>query len=689
MRLSPGFCALTLSALAIACAPFTAVAQTQTSWSEHTVYTDSGPMSIAAHGDFNNDGREDLIVTEDQGAYASAEYLFLSNGDGTYDAPIQLKSVPGGHYVVGDFNHDGNLDFADVDYNNNAIEIWQGHGDGTFTGGYTIGTDYHPVALVAADLNHDNCTDIVAISSPGTSSRTMQVWLSHCASTVSFDAGQHITSGIISGVEYAFMGDFDGDGRADVALSNVGTLQVWYGDGKGNIGSPVQASDPGATPSDLPVVGDVDDNGTSDVLLAGNAQIHVFKGNTNRTITLQALNTPSGQCPLYVDTADINGDGLNDLVYEEAPCNTAGASTKVVTDLATGKGVFASSEQTIRSNPYWTTGFGIVKSTQGTRPDLAVFPNTQVSQTGSFPPDSLVLMENTTSNSSFPGCGTTAASVGINVCAPSGSSASSPVKFSVSASGPTPMRTVAVWADGQKLTEQLTHAFSNYSFLDQSVTLSAGTHSITIYGTGWDNTLQQKSFSLTVGGSSGCGAPSSPGVNVCKPVNGSTVGSPVEVQATANITGALAAMEVWVDGVKMYMERTSTTFDTSIALADGYHRFDIYAVNTAGTKWERTVYATVGTSNGCAAPSSYGVNVCSPANGSTVSSPVTVTASANIPGTLARMEVWANGVKKYTESTSKSFTTSISLAAGSYQFDIYAVNTAGTKYETTVRATVQ
>lgn len=81
--------ALAASALAAACAllPLRALSQTQTSFSEHTLYTDSGPMSIAAHGDFNNDGREDLIVTEDQGAYASAEYLFLSNGDGTYDAP--------------------------------------------------------------------------------------------------------------------------------------------------------------------------------------------------------------------------------------------------------------------------------------------------------------------------------------------------------------------------------------------------------------------------------------------------------------------------------------------------------------------------------------------------------------------------------------------------------------------------
>lgn len=544
---------------------------------------------------------------------------------------------------------------------------------------------------MAADLNHDNCTDIVSISSPGTNSRTMQVWLAQCASSVTFNAGQHITSGILSGVQYAYMGDFDGDGKADVALSNVGTLQVWYGDGKGNLGSPTQASDPSATPSALPSVGDVDNNGTSDLLLDSGPQIGIFKGNTNRTITFQALNTPSGQCPMYVQTADLNGDGLNDLVYEEAPCApySTPPSSKVVADLATAKGVFSSTEQTIRSNPYWTTGFGIVKSTQGTKPDLAVFPNTQPSQTGSFPPDSLVLMQNTTSDS-FPNCGTTSQAEGINLCMPTGSTAASPVKFSISASGPTPMRTVSVWVDGQKLAEQLTHAFSNYSFLDQSLSLSSGSHSVTIYGTGWDNTLQVKSFTLNVGSGSGsgCGAPSSAGINVCKPVSGSTVSSPVEVQATATITGALARMEIWVDGVKKFTETTSTSFDTPVALANGYHRFDIYAVNTTGAKWEKTIYATVGAASSCAAPSSYGLNVCSPVNNSTDNSPVQATATAKISGSLARMEVWVDGVKKFTETTGLSFSTSIALGSGKHRFDFYAVNTAGTKWESTLYATV-
>jgi hypothetical protein len=56
---------------------------------------------------------------------------------------------------------------------------------------------------------------------------------------------------------------------------------------------------------------------------------------------------------------------------------------------------------------------------------------------------------------------------------------------------------------------------------------------------------------------------------------------------------------------------------------------------------------------------------------------------------LARMEMWVDGVKKYTETSSKMLSTSMSIAAGTHRFVIFAVNTAGTKWEGTVNATVK
>ena len=695
-----------VSALSLACAifPLRGLTQTATSFSEHTIHNSAGQLWIAAHGDFNNDGREDLIVADPGSGSTPIEYLYLSNGDGLYQAPIQLSSIGGAQTVVGDFNHDGNLDYAVLDYKNQYVNVYVGHGDGTFTNVVDLGTSYNPIAVVAMDVNHDSSTDLVVVSSPDNVHGRIDIWLSQGGTNTSFTYGSSVTSGVIT-PQGAVAGDFDGDGKPDLAIfysasGSPTTVQVWYGDGAGNFGSPTQLSDPNGLLDSGSGVGDFDSNGTSDLLMSRESygssgtttflpQIAIFKGNYNRTLSFEAVNTPSGYCPYdNIQTADVNGDGLNDLVYVETDCSGAGTSSTLVLDPATGKGVFAGSEQQIQSYPYGGSGYAILKATQGTRPDLAITPFTSARTTSTTPQaNELALMENTTS-SSFPACGTIGQAEGINICAPTGSTASSPVKFSISAAGPTPMRTVAVWADGQKMSEQLVHAFSNYSFLDQSISLSAGTHNITVFGTGWDNTLQQKNLTLTVGSGTTCGAPSSAGVHVCAPVNGSTVGSPTEVSAAATIAGTLARMEIWVDGVKMYTETTSTSFDTTVNLSNGYHRFDIYAVNTAGTKYETTVYATVGTASSCAAPSSLGVHVCSPANNSTVNSPVQATATALITGTLARMEVWVDGVKEYTETTSTSESTSIPLASGKHQFDFYAVNTAGTKWETTVFASV-
>jgi acid phosphatase len=81
-------------------------------------------------------------------------------------------------------------------------------------------------------------------------------------------------------------------------------------------------------------------------------------------------------------------------------------------------------------------------------------------------------------------------------------------------------------------------------------------------------------------------------LTVVSPANSSTVGSPVHVVAKSSVTGTLSRMELWVDGVKKY-STASSTLDTYQKLASGSHRFSIFAINTAGTKWNKVVYATV------------------------------------------------------------------------------------------------
>jgi hypothetical protein len=108
----------------------------------------------------------------------------------------------------------------------------------------------------------------------------------------------------------------------------------------------------------------------------------------------------------------------------------------------------------------------------------------------------------------------------------------------------------------------------------------------------YDNKLIQYDFNFTV--PSSCSAPASPGVKICAAANGSSISShSVVVEASANITGTLGRMEIWVDSTKQYTETTSTSLSATIMASPGTHQFTVYAVNTDGTVWSQTVIATI------------------------------------------------------------------------------------------------
>lgn len=130
-------------------------------------------------------------------------------------------------------------------------------------------------------------------------------------------------------------------------------------------------------------------------------------------------------------------------------------------------------------------------------------------------------------------------------------------------------------------------AAGTYTVAASASGFSSGSQSATVTG-GQTTTLN---FGLTPA-TTGCQAPGSPGVNICSPVNGSTVNSPVTAQAAGTVSGTLHDMELWVDGVKKF-GTTSNTLSTQVSLAPGTHRFAFIAINTAGQKWESVSNATV------------------------------------------------------------------------------------------------
>jgi hypothetical protein len=99
-------------------------------------------------------------------------------------------------------------------------------------------------------------------------------------------------------------------------------------------------------------------------------------------------------------------------------------------------------------------------------------------------------------------------------------------------------------------------------------------------------------ISLSGTGTTTCTLPSSSGIHLCNPANGTIQTSPVRAWASTRVSGTFAHFDLYIDGVKR-LRATSTTINQTYSLTKGSHKIIFYAYNTAGTRWSSTSTFTV------------------------------------------------------------------------------------------------
>jgi len=278
-----------------------------------------GNTHVAA--DLNGDGRLDLA-----GSGASSAAVMINNGDGTFQARVDYPVAGQAQDVAaGDFNSDGRMDLViTINTPQISLSLLLGNGDGTFNApiNFPNTSGFDSPSVVATDLNNDGKLDVVILHSiacftaPCRAAETISVMLGNGDGTFQtreLAAAQHM--------HRMTAGDFNLDGIKDLAIGAENTqLHILLGVGDGTfLRQPPMTLIPGgdlfSACNDVDVAdfnGDtIQDlvvplgNGHGNVVLLGNGD-GTFRQSFR--ITENAVNSP-----LNLAVADFNGDGFQDI----------------------------------------------------------------------------------------------------------------------------------------------------------------------------------------------------------------------------------------------------------------------------------------------------------------------------------------------------------------------------------------
>ncbi len=281
-------------------------------------------------GDFRGQGKPDLAIAQN----GNAVYIYLANGEGTFTqapgSPITIPRPPFDNLpnplmvflTTGDFNNSGKLGLAVANLQEENVPILLGNGDGTFTipTSFVFSEGLYTNTLAVGDFLGNGNLDLAIANSP--SGLAIDIVLG-CGDGA-FNQGPVSANGNLTSAYMPAAGDFNGDGKLDIAVTGGGygfspvnavTMLLGNGDGTFSLAqNPTFAT--GSNPWAI-VAADFNADGKLDLAVANqdDSTLTILLGNGDGTFTA-ATGSPVavGGGPYALATADLNSDGKLDLV---------------------------------------------------------------------------------------------------------------------------------------------------------------------------------------------------------------------------------------------------------------------------------------------------------------------------------------------------------------------------------------
>jgi len=327
------------------------------------------PVAVVV-ADFDGDGKPDLAVAN---RAISRVSVLLGNGDGTFRAAVDYgaASVSDAGPVslaVGDFDGDAKLDLAVLNHSASKLSVLLGKGDGTFR--TAVDNDSGavgargPISMAAGDFNGDGKPDLAAVNHH---TDKLSVLLGKGDATFQAAVDYQAGAAVLSGPVAVAVGDFNGDGKPDLAVANegIGRISVLVGRGEGKFRAAVDYQAAAGAEADPVAVAVGDFNGDSKLDLAvvhhASDTVSVLLGTGVGTLQ-KPVDYAVGSGPQSVAVGDFDGDGQLDLAVANQVAGTASLLLNTCGSAEVGVAIAPGDSTVTVSWPFPSAGF-VLEST--------------------------------------------------------------------------------------------------------------------------------------------------------------------------------------------------------------------------------------------------------------------------------------------------------------------------------------
>ncbi|MGA2326193.1 MAG: FG-GAP-like repeat-containing protein [Bryobacteraceae bacterium] len=338
----------------------------------------NNPLCVTI-ADFNGDSNPDLAVT----AADNTATILLGAGNGAFSRGSSFQTGTSPQFIAaGDLNKDGKLDLVIGNGWERTVSAFLGDGTGGFQLASTYVTSYAPYTLILTDYNADGNLDIIQGAGdargigPGIDSQDIDILLGNGDGTFQGATSKTVPGAVVTSTFLA-TGDFNGDGKIDAILNDkyADKLYLFAGSGTGTFQAPVAlpslATGGNQTGPTGGVAGDFNGDGRVDLAVtesfAGKVAVLL---NSATGLQLSGTFSSGGAVPGPIVAADFNGDAKLDLAVVNAPSDDRSTPGNLTVFFGGGNGTFQLNHT--YSAGSWPYSLAVADLNGDGKPDLVV-----------------------------------------------------------------------------------------------------------------------------------------------------------------------------------------------------------------------------------------------------------------------------------------------------------------------------